>query len=177
MTTLGDTEIRCSQLLHEIFPTEEAMKYIEVRGEAIVSRISKIVERDLAIFQEKFACSNSAPEEALKLCYKHLSGLYPDDLNALISQLSTRAFPELKDVCKKVKEDNSKTLDLIEALRDSRYDEALSLLKCITNVDVCDESGNTALAMASKRGYVDVVRVLLEIGANINTQDERGIQR
>ena len=42
------------------------------------------------------------------------------------------------------------------------------------DVNAQDEEGKTALILASDRGYTEIVKLLLEAGANVNLQDSHG---
>ena len=66
-----------------------------------------------------------------------------------------------------------KTLNerLIEAARDGRVEEVMTLIRDGANADARDDSLATPLILAARTGQVEIVRTLLEAGANVNAKE------
>jgi ankyrin repeat protein len=71
--------------------------------------------------------------------------------------------------------------ELIEAVRAGDLDKARALLAAGAAVDACDEGGWTAASLAvynaeARRGFADVVRALVDAGANIEAAIGYGVR-
>ena len=60
-----------------------------------------------------------------------------------------------------------KSFSLIEAAQKGNKKEVEKLLAQGTNVDFQDEYGDSALLSASRRGFVEIVKILLDAGAQV----------
>ncbi len=63
--------------------------------------------------------------------------------------------------------ENNDTL-LLKAAKSGDIKRLCALLNIGTKVDACDRSGTTALMFAANLGYTEIVRSLLDAGANID---------
>ena len=57
---------------------------------------------------------------------------------------------------------------LLKAVKTGDIQEVFTLLSDGANVDISDINGTTALMFAANLGYTEIVRSLLDAGANIN---------
>ncbi len=56
----------------------------------------------------------------------------------------------------------------------AREDELLTLVKNVIDFEAFDVNGYTALIWAATKGHTEVVKALIEAGANLNAQDKNG---
>ena len=62
-------------------------------------------------------------------------------------------------------------MDLLSAARDGDLDQIISCLNAGSNINGMDESENTALMWASKKGYDEIVDYLIQSGSDVNHQN------
>lgn len=60
---------------------------------------------------------------------------------------------------------------LIEAVRKNDIRKVAQLIKAKANLDAQNVSGETALILAAEEGHTDIVKLLIDAGANLNLQD------
>lgn len=60
------------------------------------------------------------------------------------------------------------TLELWRVAEDGNVEELAALLRCVPDINACNEHGMTALMRAAQNGHVKMVRALLEHGADAN---------
>jgi ankyrin repeat protein len=63
---------------------------------------------------------------------------------------------------------------LLDAAKNKKLDEVREALATGANVNVTDDDGNTALIIASEKGYTEIVEMLLKKGADVNATDKYG---
>ena len=68
--------------------------------------------------------------------------------------------------------DKSETIDLIEASQNGDKETVQLLTKNATNLNQTNNIGMNALHLASEKGHLEMVRVLIEKGIDINKTDE-----
>lgn len=73
------------------------------------------------------------------------------------------------------KEVDFKEYKILEAVAENNFDKVKTLIKNGHNVDEMNEQGYTPLILAIKRGYLNIVELLIEKGANPNLFSERDI--
>jgi ankyrin repeat protein len=68
---------------------------------------------------------------------------------------------------------SDKDVLLLNAARSGNFNQILAILTQGANVDATDRDGTTALMFAAQQGYTEIVRVLIEAGANLNLPRKR----
>ena len=69
---------------------------------------------------------------------------------------------------------NKKEKRLISAVLDENINQVEKLIRKKVNINVIDEEGRTPLMRASWRGFVKIVNILVEAGAEVNITDNFG---
>jgi ankyrin repeat protein len=141
-------------------------EYDKARQDAMMSAFSSGNRNDESSTRNEEADDDFTPATTKKNVVK------TREVAPVASTIEAPAAPRYAPVA--LKNDAKLDKNLLQAVKDNNFEQAIGLLQNGANPNTADKGGMTPLMLASQNGKTEMVQALLDMGANANAVNKKG---